>query len=100
MRISYWSSDVCSSDLDSHRVLAHVRSSKSPKPGSKILIDGGGEAEMLARHDELFELGFAEEVLPLLDRVGHMPLPPYIDRPDEGSEIGREQCRDRGCQYV
>ena len=60
--------------LDSHRVLAHVRSSKSPKPGSKILIDGGGEAEMLARHDTLFELGFAEEVLPLLDRVGHCLL--------------------------
>ena len=72
--------------LDSHRVLAHVRSSKSPKPGSKILIDGGGEAQMLARHDALFELGFAEEVLPLLDRVGHMPLPPYIDRPDEDAD--------------
>ena len=68
--------------LDSHRVLAHVRSSKSPKPGSTILIDGAGEAEMLARHDALFELRFAEEVLPLLDRVGHMPLPPNIDRPD------------------
>ncbi len=40
---------------------------------------------MVARHDALFELAFAEEVLPLLDRVGHMPLPPYIDRPDEGS---------------
>ena len=77
--------------LDAHRVLAHVRSSKSPKPGSKILIDGGGEAEMLARHDALFELGFAEEVLPLLDRVGHMPLPPYIDRPDEGSDRERYQ---------
>ena len=77
--------------LDSHRVLAHVRSSKSPKPGSKILIDGGGEAEMLARHDALFELSFAEEVLPLLDRVGHMPLPPYIDRPDEGSDRERYQ---------
>ena len=77
--------------LDTHRVLAHVRSSKSPKPGSKILIDGGGEAEMLARHDALFELGFAEEVLPLLDRVGHMPLPPYIDRPDEGSDRERYQ---------
>jgi S-adenosylmethionine:tRNA ribosyltransferase-isomerase len=62
--------------LDSHRVLAHVRSSKSPKAGAKILIDGGGEAEMVARHDALFELRFTEEVLPLLDRVGHMPLPP------------------------
>lgn len=77
--------------LDSHRVLAHVRSSKSPKPGSSILIDGGGEAEMLARHDALFELRFSEEVLPLLERVGHMPLPPYIDRPDEQADRERYQ---------
>lgn len=77
--------------LDSHRVLAHVRSSKSPKPGSTILIDGGAEATMLARHDALFELGFAEEVLPLLERVGHMPLPPYIDRPDEDADRERYQ---------
>ncbi|MFV3333676.1 tRNA preQ1(34) S-adenosylmethionine ribosyltransferase-isomerase QueA [Pseudomonas sp. NY15437] len=77
--------------LDSHRVLAHVRSSKSPKPGSKILIDGGGEAEMLQRHDALFELGFSEDVLPLLERVGHMPLPPYIDRPDDAADRERYQ---------
>ena len=77
--------------LDSHRVLAHVRSSKSPKPGSRIQIEGGGEAEMLARHDALFELAFTEEVLPLLERVGHMPLPPYIDRPDEGADRERYQ---------
>ena len=77
--------------LDTHSVLAHVRSSKSPKPGSTILIDGGGEAEMVARHDALFELRFSEQVLPLLDRVGHMPLPPYIDRPDEGADRERYQ---------
>lgn len=77
--------------LDSHRVLAHVRASKAPKEGAVILIDGGGEAEMVARHDTLFELRFTEEVLPLLDRVGHMPLPPYIDRPDEGADSERYQ---------
>jgi S-adenosylmethionine:tRNA ribosyltransferase-isomerase len=77
--------------LDSHRVLAHVRSSKSPKPGGRILIEGGGEAEMLARHDALFELRFDEDVLPLLNRVGHMPLPPYIDRPDEEADRERYQ---------
>lgn len=77
--------------LDSHRVLAHVRSSKSPKPGSTILLDGGGQAQMLARHDALFELRFAEEVLPLLERVGHMPLPPYIDRPDDAADRERYQ---------
>ncbi|TLX56690.1 tRNA preQ1(34) S-adenosylmethionine ribosyltransferase-isomerase QueA [Stutzerimonas nosocomialis] len=77
--------------LDEHRVLAHVRSSKSPKPGSSILLDGGGEARMLARHDALFELEFSEPVLPLLERIGHMPLPPYIDRPDEAADRERYQ---------
>jgi len=72
-------------------VLAHVRSSKSPKAGSKILLDGGGEAEMIARHDALFELEFDEDVLPLLDRIGHMPLPPYIDRPDDAADRERYQ---------
>lgn len=77
--------------LDDHRVLAHVRSSKSPKPGSLIHIEGGAEATMRARHDALFELEFAEPVLALLDRVGHMPLPPYIDRPDEQADRERYQ---------
>lgn len=77
--------------LDGHRVLAHVRSSKSPKPGSLIHIEGGGEAEMVARHDALFELRFSEEVLPLLERVGHMPLPPYIDRADDAADRERYQ---------
>ncbi len=77
--------------LDDDRVLAHVRASKSPKPGSKILIEGGGEAQMLARHDALFELRFDQRVLPLLERVGHMPLPPYIDRPDDSADRERYQ---------
>lgn len=77
--------------LDSHRVLAHVRASKALRPGGSILIDGGGEAQMLARHDTLFELRFSEPVLPLLERVGHMPLPPYIDRPDEAADRERYQ---------
>lgn len=77
--------------LDEFRVLAHVRSSKSPKPGAVIHIEGGGEAEMLARHDALFELRFAEPVLGLLEQVGHMPLPPYIDRPDEEEDRERYQ---------
>ncbi|WP_150299436.1 tRNA preQ1(34) S-adenosylmethionine ribosyltransferase-isomerase QueA [Pseudomonas profundi] len=77
--------------LDSYRVLAHVRSSKSPKPGSRIVLDGDAQAEMLGRHDALFELAFNEPVLPLLNRVGHMPLPPYIDRPDETADRERYQ---------
>lgn len=77
--------------LDPYRVLAHVRASKSPKPGSLILIDGEGQAQVVARHDALFELRFEQEVLPLLERVGHMPLPPYMERADEKSDRERYQ---------
>ncbi len=77
--------------LDGRRVLAHIRSSKSPKAGARIHIEGGGEAVMLARQDTLFELEFEEDVLPLLERVGHMPLPPYIDRPDDLADRERYQ---------
>ena len=77
--------------LDNRRVLAHVRSSKSPKPGSRIILDGGAVAVMLARHDALFELGVDEDVLALLERVGHMPLPPYIDRADDAADRERYQ---------
>lgn len=76
--------------LDEHRVLAHVRASKAPKPGSKLLLEQGS-AQMLARHDSLFELAFDQPVLPLLERIGHMPLPPYIDRADELSDRERYQ---------
>ncbi|WP_237067433.1 tRNA preQ1(34) S-adenosylmethionine ribosyltransferase-isomerase QueA [Microbulbifer guangxiensis] len=78
--------------LDEGRVLAHIRSSKSPKPGSRILLEDDSALEMVARHDALFELAFPSEgVLPVLERLGHMPLPPYIDRPDDEADRERYQ---------
>lgn len=79
--------------LDEHSVLAHVRASKAPKPGSLLLLEGTLEAEMLKRHDALFELRFNHQqpVLELLEQHGHMPLPPYIDRPDEQTDKERYQ---------
>lgn len=76
--------------LDDKRVLAHVRSSKAPKPGSELLLgdDENVQATMVARHDALFEIEFHDErpVLDILNVIGHMPLPPYIDRPDEEAD--------------
>lgn len=79
--------------LDDHRVLAHVRANRAPKPQQQLLLEGKVKVTMLARHDALFELRFdhAEGVLDLLERYGHMPLPPYIDRPDEDSDKERYQ---------
>lgn len=76
--------------LDDTRVLAHVRASKAPKPGAELLLgdDESIRATMVARHDALFELRFDDgrDVLSILNAAGHMPLPPYIDRPDEDAD--------------
>lgn len=79
--------------LDDKRILAHVRSSKSPKVDTLINLDGGYQMRMAARHDTLFELELLSEltILEVLEAVGHMPLPPYIDRPDEDADKERYQ---------
>lgn len=79
--------------LNQYEVLAHVRSSKSPKPGAHIVLENDTQVLMVEREGELFRLKFlaAEGVLPQLAEVGHMPLPPYIDREDESSDRSRYQ---------
>jgi S-adenosylmethionine:tRNA ribosyltransferase-isomerase len=79
--------------IDQHGVLAHIRASKSPKVGAELLLEGKVKATMVARHGALFELKFSGKtsVLDILNDIGHMPLPPYIDRPDEDSDRERYQ---------
>lgn len=79
--------------LDRQEVLAHVRASKSPKDGSRLILDSGVEVEVAGRKDDLFVLRFPqnEDALEVLERTGHMPLPPYIDRPEEEADKERYQ---------
>lgn len=79
--------------VDKHTVLAHVRANKSPKVGNELILEETATAVMQGRQGELFELKFEGEegVLDILDRIGHMPLPPYIDRPDNEKDRNRYQ---------
>jgi S-adenosylmethionine:tRNA ribosyltransferase-isomerase len=84
--------------VDQHTALAHIRASKSPKVGNELFLGNEDSdvkitATMVARHGALFELKFNgdESVLTILEKIGHMPLPPYIDRPDEDSDKERYQ---------
>tara|TARA_R110000822_G_scaffold59736_25_gene149078 strand:- start:14142 stop:15227 length:1086 start_codon:yes stop_codon:yes gene_type:complete len=79
--------------LDEHRVLAHLRTSKSPKKGARLFFEGGAQADVEGRDGDLFRLCFAGEqsVLELLESSGHMPLPPYIDREDNTADRERYQ---------
>ncbi len=79
--------------LDKTRALAHVHASHSPKAGALLKLEGAVEAEVLGRQDDLFELNFlsSNSVIEILERVGHIPLPPYIDRTDENFDKERYQ---------
>lgn len=79
--------------LDAHRGLAHIRSSKSPKPGTELIFEGDIHAVVEGRRDALFELRFLGDtpMIALLEAHGHMPLPPYITREDELSDRERYQ---------
>ncbi|MBT9597967.1 MAG: tRNA preQ1(34) S-adenosylmethionine ribosyltransferase-isomerase QueA [Vitreoscilla sp.] len=80
-------------------VLAHVRASKSPRPGTSLrfgmpLPGPGFDAEVLGRGGPgggLFHLRFPAEPLALLERHGHVPLPPYITHADAPEDAERYQ---------
>jgi len=72
---------------------AHLRSSKSPKAGGRVTLDGGAEVEVDGRQDDgLFVLRLLRSTwADVLDAVGHVPLPPYIKRSDTADDAERYQ---------
>lgn len=79
--------------LNDHDALAFVRASKTPKPGSRIVIGDSVEFEMLAREGDLFRLRChgGDSLLEVLDRYGSLPLPPYITHAPETLDETRYQ---------
>ena len=73
------------------RALAHARSSKPLRDGTTLACDGGASATVLGRAGDLFELEFDASASELLERAGHVPLPPYIERADEPGDRERYQ---------
>jgi S-adenosylmethionine:tRNA ribosyltransferase-isomerase len=89
--------------LPGNEVLAHVRVSKAPKAGSRLrFVDAAGtasfDAEVLGRGGlpgsaaaALYRLRFPSEPFALLERHGHVPLPPYIAHADGADDERRYQ---------
>ncbi len=80
--------------LPGHEVLAHLRASKSPKPGSRLRFAEAFDAEVLGRagpEEALFHLRFPSDPLALLQAHGHVPLPPYITHADAAEDEARYQ---------
>lgn len=79
--------------LPNHQALVHLRVSKKPAINSILELEGGVQARFLGREGELFKVEWLTEeaVLDFLDRIGHLPLPPYIARPDSDADAERYQ---------
>ena len=76
-----------------YEVLAQIRASKSPGPGSRLILEGAITVVVKERVNDLFRLEFPTEqpVMEHLQAHGHVPLPPYIKRVDEAADHERYQ---------
>ncbi|OUX08216.1 MAG: tRNA preQ1(34) S-adenosylmethionine ribosyltransferase-isomerase QueA [Gammaproteobacteria bacterium TMED242] len=68
--------------MENNQALVQMRSGRAPKIGAVIILDTF-EVECIDRQDNFFILQFDRPPLEVFNAIGHIPLPPYIKRPDE-----------------
>jgi S-adenosylmethionine:tRNA ribosyltransferase-isomerase len=79
--------------LPDDQARAQIGASKSPRAGSRIQLDAGGEAEVLGRDGEFYRLRFhvGQPFDAWLQHAGRLPLPPYIRREPGADDDARYQ---------
>jgi S-adenosylmethionine:tRNA ribosyltransferase-isomerase len=79
--------------LPGQQVRAQIGASKAPKLGSIIALNDGTELTVLSRDGGFYLLQFntSEPIEMVLNRLGKMPLPPYIQRDADASDESRYQ---------
>ena len=81
--------------LPDGEVVAHMKVSKKPPVGTVLAMQGGYSAKLLGRwpHDDgpLFRFAFSDDPYTLMERHGHVPLPPYIEHADTVEDAERYQ---------
>lgn len=76
-----------------HEVLAQIRASKSPQPGTRLQLENALEVGVEERLGEFYRLRFLAQqpVSVLLEQHGRLPLPPYIERSAAAQDEARYQ---------
>ena len=81
--------------LGGDEVVAHMKVSKKPLPGSALRMDGGFTATLLGRWPQddgpLFRFAFSADPYAVMEQHGHVPLPPYITHADTAEDAQRYQ---------
>lgn len=71
--------------------IAQVKASKTPQPDATLLLKAGCQATVLGRIGDMFELRFSDPLEAFLEAHGAVPLPPYLNRPEESADGDRYQ---------
>jgi S-adenosylmethionine:tRNA ribosyltransferase-isomerase len=77
--------------LDARSVLAQVRASKSPPPGTLIRLADAFDVSVGERAGEFYVLHFPDDVITLIEAHGSLPLPPYITHAADEIDAERYQ---------
>ena len=74
--------------IEDNKALVQIRSGRSPKIGTLITL-GSFVVKCTDRQDNFFILQFDRPPLEVFNSIGHVPLPPYIKRPEEDLDKDR-----------
>ena len=77
--------------LPDNQALAQIRASKAPKTASIISLEDNTKLKIIGRKENLFVIEADNDLLQVMEAIGHIPLPPYINRPDDISDHQRYQ---------
>ena len=78
--------------VSDHEAFAMIKASRSPKIGSYIILENKVRLKICDKNDGIYSVSFeSDSILKTLNEVGHIPLPPYIDREDVKEDANRYQ---------
>jgi len=78
--------------VSDHEAFAMIKASRSPKVGSYIILENKVRLKICDKNDGIYSVSFeSDSILKTLNEVGHIPLPPYIDREDVKEDANRYQ---------
>ncbi len=77
--------------LGGARALVQLRASKGARPGTVVQLADGSTLQVVSRTDDFWTVEFEAAAAAVFERLGEMPLPPYVDRPVEDTDRERYQ---------
>ena len=78
--------------INDHKALVMIKSSRSPKIGSYVVLENKRSFKICDKNDGIYKVDFESDfILNVLNEIGHIPLPPYINREDSKEDQSRYQ---------